>query len=179
METDIRNIAEAIIIGHDIVDNKCTFTDFLQAYSSFEFSANNPSSLLLNIKADGLAASIANLLDEFQVQQYFCFDMSVPESLSYEKHSLNHLVRFSEYEDNAMLVRSLNPRGIWVDSFHGRLYNIETLIHFIDVAPNFFIVSPELHKRPITDDYLEWLERLYGKIGVCLNVCTDVPEFYT
>lgn len=178
VETDIRNIGETIIIGHDIADNECTLNDFFHAYSAFESSSSYPASLLLNIKADGLAASITNLLDKFRIQQYFCFDMSVPETLSYEKHNLNYLVRFSEYEDNTVLIRSLNPMGIWVDSFHGKLYDNEALTDLADVASNLFIVSPELHKRSITDDYLAWLDVLHGKIGMNLKVCTDVPQFY-
>ena len=54
--------------------------------------------LALNIKADGLHIKLKELIEEYKIENYFVFDMSVPDGLGYLKQNMKAFTRESEYE---------------------------------------------------------------------------------
>src|SRR5258705_12506096 len=110
VETDIRDSAEKIFISHDMPKgNEMTIGDFLQLY--YSYSSAFP--LALNVKSDGLFKPMADLLQKNKIDNYFFFDMSLPDALGYVKEGLKIFSRQSEYEKEPYLYKEAN--GIWLD----------------------------------------------------------------
>ena len=171
-ETDIRDFNGELVISHDIANAECiSFQDFISLYKA---KIKGTGTLALNVKADGLQLKAKSILDTEGVTDYFFFDMSIPDTLSYLNHELNTFVRYSEYEGFNSLIHRVN--GVWLDGFH-RDFVEESLINFIlSLNKKVCIVSPELHKR----EHLPLWAKLksYGVTKTTENIilCTDLPE---
>ncbi|MCK5347159.1 MAG: hypothetical protein KAR20_27305, partial [Candidatus Heimdallarchaeota archaeon] len=77
-ELDVRDYCGRLVISHDIPDSESMdFKTLLEVYCEFDKGL----SLAINIKADGLQKLLLDLLNEYQIENYFVFDMSVPDSL--------------------------------------------------------------------------------------------------
>ena len=93
-ETDIRDFNGQLVISHDIPQQGCLLLcDFLQLHARI----NSQLPLALNIKSDGLAGEIRQLLRFFKTENYFCFDMSVPDMQDYLSTGLQVYARISEF----------------------------------------------------------------------------------
>src|ERR1700744_3495074 len=95
IETDLRDRDGEIVASHDPATREAVpLAWFLEAYA-----AQGPHTpLALNIKADGLQGALAQLLARHRVQNYFVFDMSIPDTLHYLRAGIPAFVRLSEYE---------------------------------------------------------------------------------
>ena len=111
-ETDVRDRDGKLVISHDCpnVDNML-FSTFLGIYNKFELK----STLAINIKSDGLQEKIKRELQYFNIENYFVFDMSIPDTILYLENEIKFLCRFSEYEKENDLWS--NSNGIWYDNF--------------------------------------------------------------
>src|SRR6187401_2892888 len=93
VETDIRDSIEELFISHDMAKgNEMKVEDFLALYNSY----NSSLPLALNVKADGLFKMMAILLQNNKIDNYFFFDMSLPDALGYVKAGLKIFSRQSE-----------------------------------------------------------------------------------
>lgn len=170
-ETDIRDYKGELVISHDIADEKCIkVKDFLQTYKDF----NEGLPLALNIKADGLQLKLKSLLEQFNIENYFVFDTSVPDGLLYLKHGIKTFTRESEYEVTPSFYDK--AEGIWMDEFYHHWIDMTVLQKHISKGKKICIVSPDLHNR---DYKKEWKE--YKQIDKELEykdimICTDHPE---
>jgi hypothetical protein len=112
-ETDIRDYHGKLYISHDVpTGNEMPFDTFLEIFVSY----NPQLPLFLNIKSDGIDGLIKEQLERFNVQNYFTFDMSVPEMVKYNKNDVKFLSRLSDIEHKPVLAE--NASGIWVDQFY-------------------------------------------------------------
>ena len=173
LETDIRYSNSELVISHDHPknsdDNLVTFDDLLNL---IEVTKSN-SYIALNIKEDGLAPMLRDALADRHFTNYFCFDMSVPDTRSYIDNDLFFKVRLSEVEiyPPPWLEESV---GVWLDSFYGEWFDSALLSELFAKAKQVSIVSPELHSR---DHNILW-EQLRG----CdlptdlMALCTDFPD---
>lgn len=171
IETDIRDYKGVLVISHDIADaNAISLEQFFAVYKSFD--KNLP--LALNIKSDGLQLKLKEALKKYEIENYFVFDMSVPDTLLYLKHNARVFTRQSEYETELIFYdRSV---GVWLDEFHSHWIDESVLIEHIKNQKRICIVSPDLHKR---DYQREWNDyRSVEKRVGCFNMmlCTDFPE---
>lgn len=171
-ETDIRDFNGELVISHDIASaESMSFSEFINIYKSHK--VNGP--LALNVKADGLQTKIKSTLEQYGVDNYFLFDMSVPDSLGYFAHNLNTFVRLSEYETLNSLYEKAS--GVWVDGFHETQVTEALLQKIVDDGKQACIVSSELHRR---DHSAQW--QLIKSFGSDLTdsdniiLCTDLPE---
>lgn len=170
-ETDIRDRESQLVIAHDMPDKSCQLLiDFLKIYQSYK----KAYPLALNIKADGLSEKIAKILTQYNIDNYFVFDMSVPDALSYIKLGMNVFTRQSEYEMKPSFYDK--ACGIWLDEFYEHWINQEIIEEHLSNQKKICIVSPELHGR---DHKKEWhtykmIEEHVGKDKLML--CTDLPE---
>lgn len=170
-ETDVRDWNGQLVISHDPASRECmTLETFLQLYLKYP---SRPT-LALNIKADGLQAELQRQLTEFGIENYFVFDMAVPDGLLYLQRGMNAYTRHSEYEPVPPYYE--RARGVWLDEFDGHWLSDEVIENHIAAGKAVCIVSPELHKRPHEKEWGHYreLEKRLGKGRLML--CTDLPE---
>lgn len=170
-ETDIRDRNGDLVISHDPASSEAITLDcFLGIYASYPESPT----LALNIKSDGLHKKIKMALDAHNIENYFVFDMAVPDGILYANMQMNAFTRLSEYEKTPAFYDL--AVGVWLDEFHGHWINEQVIVEHLRAGKKVCIVSPELHKR----DYMnEW--RHYKEITSKINdqglmICTDFPE---
>lgn len=172
-ETDIRDLNGRLVISHDtpiLNSNLVYFEDFLEIYVKW---AHKRPILALNIKSDGLNDLVKKQLNDYNIENYFTFDMSVPDQLNYMKSNLKVFTRQSEFENFPILYQQ--TLGIWLDSFHYNWYSTDLINeHFIN-DKLVCIVSSELHNR---DKYELWeFLKVSGLFkSEKLFLCTDFPE---
>jgi hypothetical protein len=169
-ETDFRDYCGELVISHDVASPVCiTAEDFFKLYNQYRCGAT----LALNIKADGLQSGMKQLIEEHQIDNYFVFDMSVPDTIGYLKLNMNVYSRQSEYELQPAFYAEC--KGIWLDAFHSIWYNNDLIAEHLNNNKKVAIVSPELHGR----EHLPLWELL--KTGNMhrqneVILCTDLPE---
>jgi len=170
-ETDIRDHKNQLVISHDMPDSSAmTLKDFFEIYKYF----GGNLSLALNIKADGLQVDLKRLLNEYQICNYFVFDMAVPDGLAYVKEKFRTYTRQSEYEQVPSFYDL--AQGVWLDEFNGHWLSDDVILKHIERRKEVCIVSPDLHKRDHSQEWQHYksLEKLIGKDQIML--CTDFPE---
>jgi glycerophosphoryl diester phosphodiesterase len=174
-ETDIRDFNGKLVISHDIAgEDSLSLDDFFLIYKKHQIGDTAP--LALNIKADGLQNDIIKYLLRYDIENYFLFDMSIPDLRVTIEKGLNAYIRLSEYESDTPFYDKI--KGIWLDSFINTWYKAEDLLKHINNGKKICIVSADLHKR----DYLEhW--NVLKEFGIHkmndVILCTDFPEIAT
>jgi hypothetical protein len=169
LETDIRDMNGQLVISHDPPrDSVDTLDKLLNLYASNPEFSNLP--LAINIKADGLAASIKESFDRLPNMNYFVFDMSVPDMRSYIKLGLPVYTRVSEVEAPIFYSESC---GVWLDGFESEWFGEGKLDNLVSDKKPVCIVSPELHGR----NYQElWGVLRRYRDNPFITLCTDFPE---
>ena len=167
-ETDIRDHGGKIVISHDMPNGS-----EMPLEECLALLAGRNLPLALNVKADGMALLLKDLLQKYNLQNYFVFDMSIPDTFSYINAGLNVFARVSEYELLPVCYDQL--KGIWLDAFQSIWYPVELIKEFLSAGKSVCLVSPELHQRePLT------LWSLIKEAGLqeeqALMLCTDFPE---
>ncbi len=172
IEFDVRDLDGSIVISHDIPlksNNIILLSELLKLYKSFK----NNLTLAINIKSDGLQLKIKELLNQYNIDNYFLFDMSVPDAINYHRNDFNNLyTRQSDYETLPSFYNI--ARGVWMDEFNKEWINKEILNDHLKNKKEIVIVSPELHKK---DNYLtRW--KFYKTLNCVesLAICTDYPD---
>ena len=170
-ETDIRDYKGELVISHDIADaNSILVKDIFEIYNKYD----NTLLLALNIKADGLQVKLKELLEEYKIENYFVFDMSVPDGLGYLKHKIKTFTRESEYEKFPSFYDE--ACGVWLDEFQGHWINKEVIEKHIKNNKQICIVSPDLHKREYEKEWQHY-KKIEKELGVNnMMICTDFPE---
>jgi hypothetical protein len=169
-ETDVRDLNGRLVISHDPpLAGVLTFDEFLEIYSSFE---SRPT-LALNVKADGLQTGIAEALSKRSIENYFVFDMSVPDMLRYFNEKLKVFTRQSDLESDPICLSESD--GIWVDTLRSVWIRKESIDQAVATKKQICIVSPELHGRPHEE---LWQELADWGLATESNImiCTDFPE---
>jgi hypothetical protein len=168
-ETDIRDYNEELVISHDIADSfSLRLDEFLSIYKKY-----SNLTLALNIKSDGLALKLLEKIKIFDINNYFVFDMSIPDTLPYIDINLNFFMRQSEIESDMSLYEKSS--GIWLDSFYSDWYDGGIIYNHLINNKKICIVSPELHRR----DYKEVWSKLKSLDFIHTDkiiLCTDMPK---
>jgi glycerophosphoryl diester phosphodiesterase len=170
-ETDFRDYNGELVISHDIPsdESKLSLETFVEIFKKFDPSLP----LAINIKSDGLQNLIKELIQSLQVEEYFVFDMSIPDTIGYLNSNIDFYIRQSEYEKDLPFYK--NAKGIWLDAFEGIWYNESHIKTHLENGKKVAIVSAELHKR---DYKTHWA--ILKKWSLLKNdniiLCTDIPE---
>lgn len=169
VETDIRDAAGELVIAHDppvgVVPRAAELLAMARTHG-----VHLP--LALNLKADGLRSRLLALLRDQPGQNYFCFDMSAPETLCCHRDGLRFFTRESEIESAPVLYAQ--SAGVWMDMFESDWIQPADIRRHLNAGKEVALVSPELHKRP----HLAFWQRLRdaGLTGEPrLMLCTDLP----
>ena len=168
IETDVRDSEGRLIVSHDV-----PVGGEMSLFEVAEHCTVAGVPIAINIKADGLATLIKEILDRHPSLDAFCFDMSVPELLQYQKHGVPCFTRVSEFERTPVLYD--DARGVWLDAFSSDWYSVDLIERFLGDGKQVAIVSPELHRR---DHQALWEALRDADLGGLDDVllCTDYPD---
>ena len=168
IETDIRDYRGKLVISHDLPCENSIPVDILFK----QYLRYSKSTLALNIKADGLQTLLQQVLQQYMIENYFVFDMSIPDTIEYLDKGFNVFSRQSEYEQNIVFYDRV--QGIWLDSFNQEWYDKNLIENHLKSGKKVAIVSAELHKRK-EENLWSFLKKtkLYEKENLIL--CTDKP----
>lgn len=172
-ETDLRDYNGELVISHDIPDSSALAVDeFFKRYNDSKYPCR--PTLALNVKADGLQKLVKEKLNQYNIENYFLFDMSIPDLLAYQKEGLKFFVRFSEYEPESLLLKE--AEGVWLDGFKETIIDKELIDSFLIRRKKVCLVSPELHSKEHIAVW-EKIKLLPNNIVSSNNfiLCTDLP----
>lgn len=173
VETDIRDCCGALVVSHD----PPRAVGALPAAQLFEvfYEREQRPILALNLKADGLKSMLESQIEDKHDQNYFLFDMSLPDTIPYLEAQYRVYTRWSEYEQTpAYLDRSA---GVWCDFFLKNWINGSVAEDMLRLGKHYALVSPELHGRPYRETWAEWRDSLGELIRLKrVSICTDRPE---
>ncbi|QDK47448.1 hypothetical protein DOM22_09355 [Bdellovibrio sp. ZAP7] len=169
-ETDLRDANGKLVICHDLpTGGEMPLEQFLEIFKPFK---NLP--LAINIKSDGLQDILKKALNEYGLENYFLFDMSIPDTVKSLAKGLTCFARESEYEvPTPTLLQGV--KGIWYDHFSKSYLNLERIHSYLGQNKIVCLVSPELHGR---DHKPFWSELMQNNMHKQENlwICTDIPE---
>ncbi|MGP4123815.1 MAG: hypothetical protein ACTXOO_05270 [Sodalis sp. (in: enterobacteria)] len=172
-ETDLRDFNGKLVISHNVPDaSALTVDDLFIQYNISKF--NNQPTLALNVKADGLQKLIKEKLEQYHIDNYFLFDMSIPDLIAYQKEDLTFFIRISEYEPESILIK--DAAGVWLDGFKSTILDVELISSFLERNKKVCLVSPELHARKHIAIW-EKIKLMPNDVISSNNfiLCTDLP----
>jgi len=182
IETDVRDCLGELVISHDMPrGDEATLASLLDCYTRLGSTAP----LALNVKSDGLAEAIRVELEFRRIRTAFCFDMSVPDSRSYEALGMRWFARLSEFETPSAITDL--AAGIWLDTFESTWFDEDTIELWLARGRDVCLVSPELHGRPYTPLWNlihHYLSHAAGRHSDPtaprgrLMLCTDFPQAF-
>jgi hypothetical protein len=183
IETDIRDLDGQLVISHDmptLVSSPMPVARFFELYNQHTATHAVPPMLALNIKSDGLTALLKQLLDQYNIKQYFVFDMSIPDTLHYIRTGLKTFTRWSDIEPKPLLLEDC--QGIWIDAFQTDWVSFPLNPTGISkealAQKQLCLVSPELHKRSTYKaTWQQWQQQLEAPTlqAETILLCTDFP----
>lgn len=167
-ETDFRDASGQLVVSHDPAG-----PDALPIETLISTFRDTGLPLAVNVKADGLASMIRDVLDGAGID-WFVFDMSAPETFRYLKLGLPTYTRHSDIEPHPICYDECI--GVWLDAFAGpEWYDAGVVRAHLEAGKKVCVVSSELHGR---DPAALWgmLKEadLHEHPGLAL--CTDIPE---
>lgn len=170
-ESDVRDYVGRMVVSHNIADH-----DSQDAEEVFRWLAEfkDRYCFAINIKADGLKEILKSFIEEYDISNYFLFDMSVPQMIEFRDKGLTYFTRQSEVEPDPIMYE--DAAGVWIDGFWSTDWITEELLdkHTAN-GKKICIVSPDLHQN---NDYHSFWEILAGyKIDHSgMMLCTDHPD---
>jgi hypothetical protein len=172
IETDIRDCNSKLVISHDPPSNKnklISFDSILELYS--QLNCNNQT-IGINIKSDGIGRKIKKALSDYNIKNYFTFDMSIPETIQYINLDLIFFSRISDYEIYPVCPDLSN--GLWVDAFKDEWYleSESELENIFSSNKKVCFVSSELHNRDYNKQW-DMIKKFLPNENFFL--CTDYP----
>ena len=166
-ETDLRDIAGKIVISHDMPEgDEISFEEVLQIMDG----RNLP--LALNIKADGMAEKIKELLVKYKQTNYFTFDMSIPDMVMQIKAGLKVFTGLSDILPKPVMLEE--SAGIWLDCFNSDWYDSSLIDELLDRDKKVCLVSADLHKRAVEKQW-KIIKEVKNFKSDSLLLCTDKP----
>lgn len=169
-ESDVRDYMEKMVISHNVANSLSQDAEevfkWLQEY-------NDEYCFAVNIKADGLKDILYNLIKKYNINNYFIFDMSVPQMVEYREMGVRYFTRQSEVEQVPCLYE--DAAGVWIDGFWSTDWITEELVKkHIAEGKEVCLVSPDLHGNSYMEFWVKMKEWNVDSSKVLL--CTDYPD---
>lgn len=166
VETDIRDSNGELVISHNPpLGNEIKVTDLFHLYKSY----NKSLLLALNIKSNGLQDKLKKLINDYEIENYFLFDMAVPDTIGYVNLNTKIASRLSEYEHEMPFYQDSDV--VWMDCFKSDWFKNDEIEKQLANGKKVCIVSPELHNR----EYEKIWERYKEIKNDNIMLCTDFP----
>tara|TARA_Y100001933_G_C18994925_1_gene562077 strand:+ start:380 stop:982 length:603 start_codon:yes stop_codon:yes gene_type:complete len=165
IELDLRDTDDNIILSHDPFLDGEDFEHFLQNY--------NKKLMILNIKSERIEYKVLDLLQKYNVKDYFFLDSSFP--MIYQLNNINEkniAIRFSEFEsiESVKLVKKM-VKWVWIDCFNHFPLTQESYKIIKDLGLKICIVSPELQGHD-TNKIKEFREIIHNNNFHIDAICT-------
>lgn len=172
VELDLRSAGSDLIIHHDPFVQGVRFEDWLACYRH--------STLILNVKEEGLESRLIDMMRERGIDDYFFLDQSFPFLIKWSAKGVRQCaVRVSEFEsiDTAMTLAG-RVDWVWVDCF--TRFPIDSLQaeRLQGAGFKLCLVSPELQGRDAGVE-IPALKQLLTEQGIQADaVCTKRPDLW-
>lgn len=172
IEVDIRTNNNTLIIHHDPLANGLNFEVWLEKFQH--------STLILNVKEEGLETHIIPLMEKYGIEDFFFLDQSFPFLIKWSEYGEKRCaVRISEYEsiDTALALQGMVD-WVWVDCFSKlSLTKIEET-KLKKAGFKLCLVSPELQGRNAEIEIPEMHSLIIERGLVFDAVCTKKTEIW-
>lgn len=184
-EIDIRYHENDLILHHDPFSHHQDhgpekFCDFLANYKRDEL-------LICNIKSEGIEQKCIDLINQFQIKNWFFLDLSMPYFVRYANYAKTHFikgftpdnlaVRLSEEEPIEYAINFAHKAGwVWVDCFTKIALDDENYAKLKALGFKICIVSPELQKHDPEKMISGFQKKFHGK--EIDAVCTKYPNLW-
>jgi hypothetical protein len=168
VEIDIRYHENNLVLHHDPFNHNLNNPTLLQDFLA-NYHLQGP--IILNVKTEGIEQECINLMNKFNIKNWFFLDLSMPYFVKYallaEKKTIlgfnkgNLAVRFSEYEPlEYALAFTGKSSWVWVDCFSKMPLNKENYSKLKESGFKICLVSPELqgHDISLIDDFKKQLQ---------------------
>lgn len=172
IEVDVRSTGGRLIIHHDPFAEGESFEEWLSAYRH--------STLILNVKEEGLEVRLIALMQARGIDDYFFLDQSFPFLVKWANAGEHRCaVRVSEFESIATaLALAGKVDWAWVDCFSRFPLTSEDAQCLKRAGFKLCLVSPELQGRD-ADREITALARLIKEREITADaVCTKRPELW-
>ena len=170
-ESDLRDYKGRLVVSHDPANaDSCPAALIFRLLHEYQ----DQYCFAINIKADGLGRMLIQELNRHKLNNYFCFDMSVPQMIEYVRDGIRFYTRKSEYEPGQPVLYN-QAAGVWVDAFEDTGWITPELLRgYLKDGKEVCLVSPDLHAR----EPVEFWSFLKNNGLDCENIflCTDMPE---
>ena len=153
VELDLRDCGEDLVIVHNPFEKGENFEEYLKHY--------HHGTMIVNVKSERIEHKILELLEKYNIKNYFFLDSSIPMIYLLGKMgNKNSAVRFSEIEPVELSLAMKNfANWVWVDCFSKLPINKENYKILKENGFKLCLVSPELQGRaediPSYKKYLE------------------------
>lgn len=166
VELDLRDHGDDLILQHDPFKSGERFEDYLKVYEH--------GTMILNIKSERIEHRVLELLNQFQITDYFFLDSSFPMIVLLSREGENRCaVRFSEYEGlDTVLAMAGKIQWVWVDCFSRLPIDRRSYHQLKDAGFKLCLVSPELQGRP--DDLEPYRKTLKEQDIVFDAICSKI-----
>ena len=166
VELDLRDFGNRLILQHDPFMDGEDFEEYLKCYDH--------GTMILNIKSERIEYKVLELVQKYNIKDYFFLDSSFPMIYSLSKSGEKNIaLRFSEFEGIDTI---LNMKGkidwIWVDCFSKLPIDNENYNLLKQHGFKFCLVSPELQGQ---DEKLEEYKKYLNDKNIIFDaVCTKI-----
>jgi len=164
VELDLRDSGNDLILQHDPFSDGEKFSDYLKHY--------NHGTMILNIKSERIEHRVLELLEEYNISDYFFLDSSMPMIYLLSKlGEKKSAVRFSEIESiETVLLMADKIDWVWVDCFSRLPIDFSSYQQLKDAGLKLCLVSPELQGRP--EDIISYKDYLMAEGIIFDAICT-------
>ena len=141
VELDLRDYGKDLIIAHNPFESGESFEEYLKHYRH--------NTMIVNVKSERIEYRIIELLEKYNIQDYFFLDNTIPMMYLLSEQGNNNLsVRFSEVEPIEFVLGMKNrAKWVWVDCFSKLPINKDNYKILKDNGFKLCLVSPELQGR--------------------------------
>ena len=152
VELDLRDFGGRLVLQHEPFMDGEDFAEYLKHYDH--------GTMILNIKSERIERKVLELVQKYNIKDYFFLDSSFPMIYSLSKSGEKNIaLRFSEFEGIDTI---LNMKGkidwIWVDCFSKLPITKENYKLLKESGFKFCLVSPELQgKDESIEEYKKYL----------------------
>ena len=166
VELDLRDFGGRLVLQHEPFMDGEDFAEYLKHYDH--------GTMILNIKSERIEYKVLELVQKYNIKDYFFLDSSFPMIYSLSKSGEKNIaLRFSEFEGIDTI---LNMKGkidwIWVDCFSKLPIDNENYNLLKQHGFKFCLVSPELQGQ---DEKLEEYKKYLNDKNIMFDaVCTKI-----
>ena len=171
IEIDVRSFDGKLILQHEPYVRGEYLDDWIQYF--------NHSTLILNIKEEGLESELSDSMKKNKIESFFFLDQSFPFLIKNAKSGESRTaIRISEFEsiNTALTLKGLVD-WVWIDYFTKFPIDKEQSVMLKGAGYKICVVSPELQNHS-KQRVIHLKENLYNNQIIVDAVCTKHPNLW-